>query len=212
MRYLHLTILCLLLTNLAAQESNSPTYFNALGLDFSFQSDNGNSSLAIAPAFLRQISPRWLVGGRLRYARGATERISTLVIPQPPGTTIIGQELTFNNLGIGLIARFLVNPDDRLLIFLQPELSYAYGKTEILPITSPGNASEFFDREVSIGFSPGAKYQLDRRWRVTVGFGFWGYRLQDSKVDRDGEFENIRNSWSANLNMSSLRFGIEYLF
>jgi hypothetical protein len=168
--------------------------------------DIKNTYFNFAPYIGKEVSFRWLLGIQLGYAMERYKAFDVEIFGQPYTVDIRQNE---NQYGIGVFGRYLINPENKFMAFIQPYLNYTYAsEANFQDETQTGgrNTNAF-----SLGTSAGVLYDISEHFRITTRIGLLGFTAghwQDTETDESSDF----NSFATTLNFSSLSFGFEYKF
>jgi hypothetical protein len=115
-------------------------------------------------------------------------------------------------IGTNLFLRYHLNSNNRIRIFLQPELGLGYYKrtNSIIFPDDFVDTSESSDSFFSLKTVFGASSQINKNFRAIINVGSMGYYLDRSKF---GSISNyvISNTFRTDFSTTSVAFGFEYL-
>jgi len=173
------------------------------GLYSNSTNDIKNSIFAITPYFGKEINSHWLAGLQLDYRRGNYKAESSFVI----GQSVTGEfERKSNQIGFGVFTRYMVNPENKVIFFIQPSVEYNILKEDEF-FDSALNQEEkatYFEARVNLGIV----YNINDKVRATLRTG--GLLFVSGKWEvLDTDIENDFTSFSANLNLTNVSFGFE---
>lgn len=148
----------------------------------------------------KQINPHWALGlqGALSLLKNENENVSSSVESETTG------------IGMGVFARYTVNPTHKFQAIITPNINYTQTTTESSSNNPGFTPTDFQSRGLLIGASLGALYHITPRWRATVFVGGVSYRTGSTEQNDmdDDDFSSFDISFS----LSNINFGAEYLF
>ncbi|GEM_PF-1045341 len=169
--------------------------------------DSKNTIFRFNPYVGRELNPHWIIGLQLSYASQHYRADDVLIFSQPqePNQTADFSRKS-QQIGIGSFARYTINPLQRFNFFLQPSVNYNFfrDKTAYDGEVTQKEKANF----IEVGVGVGILYQVNDLLRITLRSGGLGYlngnwEIEDTEVSRDF------SSFSGNLNLSNLSFGVE---
>ena len=197
--------------NLLSQENTFPftTFSISSGIGGIFSnttSETTNSVFSISPYFGKEINPNWLIGVELDFRTANYETETTIFISQPE-TGIYKRESS--QFGVGLFARYMVNPADKVVFFLQPGVEYnSLGEDEFFNGELIGERKvNYIESRVNLGIV----YNVNDKVRVLLRSGGLLYVNGKSENETNGDEKDF-SSFSANLNLRNTAFGVELRF
>jgi hypothetical protein len=178
-----------------------------IGLIFSNNiNDTQNSNFGFSPYVGKQLFKSWLIGISLdfRYGNYSAEDIRILNQLDP-----VDFERIFHQYGLGLLARHLINPQNKFQIFIQTHIDYnLLDETEkINNVSSQEEEASFFE----FGIVPGVIYNISNKINLTTRFGGLSY-VNGSWEIKDSDTSKNFNSFSLNLGTTNIYFGFEIKF
>jgi len=169
--------------------------------------DSKNTIFRFNPYLGRELNPHWIIGLQLSYAgqHYRAEDVMNFVQPQEP-IQLVDFSRKSNQIGIGTFARYTINPQQRFNFFLQPSVNYNFFGVDIAyngEVTQEEKASF-----IQVGIGVGILYQVNDLLRITLRSGGISYingswEIQDTNISKDF------SSFSGNLSLTSLSFGVE---
>ena len=163
----------------------------------------------------------YFVGTNLAVGLGvgyASDKITTTqTTPFPTGSVVAESKNTQSAVVVAPFVRKYWTLADKLYIFGQLEVPMEFGniKQEGSTITTAGNtvtttSSSTKNNYTSVGVNikPGLDYFLNKNWSIEATIGEFGYNT--SKLDVDGA-KSVDN-YNFGLNLSSVTFGVKYVF
>jgi hypothetical protein len=178
-------------------QKNTPSLFGN-------SNENSQTSLSVNPYFGKILTEQWMAGIQLFYGFSRIESENTLLVPP----RIVQSETNENEFGLGIFARYIVNPNQSLKLMLQPDLSFNLRNSERLNNSRVVSETEIWNFRIRI--QPGLLYQFNKKWRGLVFLGNMTYsfgELRDGQNDNQMEY----SSFQTNFNLAALRIGVEYL-
>lgn len=232
----HLILICLLITPfsiqqiLAQKKKQQEEHPFAIGGYFSYQSQNGaipitqnptlggivytnfstdvkGSSFSIAPYISRKFGNHWLLGLSLSYATITYESRYTSFQPGVLGDLVESKGTSWS---AGVYSRYIVNPNQNLKFYLQPQLQYSKSKDV------DSNLTDKTEEKISVNaihafIQPGVAYALSDHWSILATFGSLSYAHGTVKAD-DPNLDDSFSLINVNTNLTSLQLGLEYRF
>ncbi|ALR30499.1 MULTISPECIES: outer membrane beta-barrel protein [Chryseobacterium] len=180
------------------------------------ETNNGNykkEDFNVLPRVGYFVGTNLAVGVGVGYQTSKTTETSTAFLP---GTTVVSEDIIKN-------PAFVVEPfvrkywtlSDKLYIFGQLAVPMQFGKTEVESTTvattgsttaTTSNSSEAKYTQVGVTVKPGLDYFLNKNWSIEATIGEFGYNNYKPK---DGD---ATNNYTFGLNLSSVTFGVKYVF
>ncbi|WP_027381591.1 outer membrane beta-barrel protein [Chryseobacterium daeguense] len=180
------------------------------------ETNNGNykkEDFNVLPRVGYFVGTNLAVGLGVGYQTSKTTETTTTLLP---GTTVVSEDITKN-------PAFVVEPfvrkywtlSDKLYIFGQLAVPMQFGKTETESNTvattgsttvTNSTSSEAKYTQVGVTVKPGLDYFLNKNWSIEATIGEFGYNNYKPK---DGD---ATNNYSFGLNLSSVTFGVKYVF
>ncbi len=182
--------------------SFSPSFFHTSSF-----SDSKYTSVAINPYFGKEVNEKLILGVELGYRHSISNSQSYRYSPQ--FTDTLKNRLLANNYSLGLFARYSFNTISPFSIYIIPHLNGAIHNEKGYSNSQLNNeyASYFF--VVGAGF--GITYDINKKFRAIMRSGGIQYVYGQIKDKETGEKQNY-SSFGTNINLSSISFGLEYLF
>jgi hypothetical protein len=197
------TLFTLLIVLTLSSVTPAQEYKNFVTGTFAVLSQQGDASevnnffFQFQPGFGKQLNPGWAVGTNLRFS------FSQNTFEQPNIRTGTRNLLW----GIDFWARRNLNPDNQLIVFLEPSIFFRSSRSSLLQGNGDWQPSESAQTFAGLGTSVGLSYQLTPRFRFLTRFG--GLFLER-------RFDNNGNNGSTAINFSvgtrNMNFGAEYLW
>ena len=160
---------------------------------------------SINPYFAKILNNRWTIGMTVGYSHSNNKtegEVTQLDVFRPSKTT-------FNRVSTSVFGRFTMNPQNRINIFLRPNVEYAFQKS--LSERDDIKFSENKISTVSAGIGLGVLYQLSNRINLSASIGDLAYKYG---VINNLLYEDIKNlnftQLDVNFNLSTWQFGLEY--
>lgn len=197
----------------STQVNNGPSSgFNTLST-FSGNRDSHSTYFNFTPYVGKEISRHWTLGLQMQYIFDADKTDDAItIIPLPPLGQILDTvdlKRNENQFGIGFFGRYVFNPDNKFMVFLQPNASFTVRHQVNLQDDQENYRLE--TKAFGVGASVGVLYELNEMFRLTSRMGLVGYTAGNWKEPETGDENNFSN-FSTNLNLSSLFFGFEFSF
>ena len=162
-----------------------------------------NANFAISPYFGQEINSHWLAGVQLDFRRAIFRAKDSFVNGQI-GTGEF--ERKSRQIGFGVFARYMFNPENKFIFFLQPSFEYnslkedEYFQSEL----NQEEKASFIEGRINIG----VVYNINDKFRATLRTG--GLLFVDGKWEElDSDNEKEFSSFTASLNLSNISFGFE---
>lgn len=131
--------------------------------------------------------------------------------------TVVKSKYTESAFVVAPFVRKYWTLSDKLYIFGQLEVPMAFGQTkdeDTTTTTLGGNttvvstSNKYNKTTIGVNVKPGLDYFLNKNWTIEATIGEFGYNT--SKVDVDGA--NRQNNYNFGLNLTSVTFGVKYVF
>lgn len=177
--------------------------------------DRKDESFRIIPTAGYFVGTNLAVGLGVGYA---SDKITTTqTTPFPAGSSVTETKNTQSAFVVAPFVRKYWTLADKLYIFGQLEVPMEFGniKQEGSTTTTVGNtvttaSSSTKNNYTSVGVNikPGLDYFLNKNWSIEATIGEFGYNT--SKLDVDGA-KSVDN-YNFGLNLSSVTFGVKYVF
>ena len=165
--------------------------------------ESRRTSISFSPYLGREINPKviWGVNLHLRYNYYGDR---DYIFPSEPEPDLF--EITTHQFGLGVFMRYTFNPTHKFNLFMQPFIEYNSSKRE----QYFKNESTFKETSqfMNVGLVVGGLYNINEKFRATLRAGILSLlngTWKEEYINREGNFTAL----SANLNLSSLRFGFE---
>jgi len=169
--------------------------------------DTKNTTFRFNPYFGKELNPNWILGLELNYAHQNYKAKDTPVVTQPPNVQTRDFNQKSNQIGIGIFGRYTINPQNNFNFFLEPSINYHFfGEESTFD-------DDLFQEEtagfIEVGAGVGVLYQVNDLLRITLRSGGLRYingnwEIKDSDISKDF------SSFSGNLSLSNLSFGVEF--
>lgn len=169
------------------------------GIFSSSSNDIKNANFAISPYIGKEINSHWVGGIQIDLRRA--------IFKFRNAQSSSGEfERKSSQIGFGIFARYMFNPENKFVFFLQPSLEYNALKEEeyFQSELDQESKSKFIEARINLG----VVYNINEKFRLILRAG--GLFFVDGKweeIDTDNEIEF--SSFSANLNLSNIFFGFE---
>ncbi len=128
-------------------------------------------------------------------------------------SSVNGMPLEIENqvrgIDFGVFTRYTFATDNKLQFYLQPFLRYSLGNQDLLQDGLELSAQE--SNSINLGFSVGALYDINDKWRIILTSSAMTYRTGTWNVS-GSDLDNNFSTFDTFINLSSLRFGGEYIF
>jgi len=195
-------------TNLLIQNNTYPlaslSISSGIGGIYSNNSnETKNTSFALTPYVGKEINQNWLIGMLFDFRVGKYINKDIQVFGQ---SETFDLERNSNQIGFGIFFRYLLNPENKLNIFLLPHLEFNLLKE------NERNNSTIMQREkaqyIELSLSPGLKYRINNTFNALLRFGGINYvngnwRILETEINKDFY------SFGYNFTLSNLYFGLE---
>lgn len=171
--------------------------------------DSKNTRFSFAPYLGKQFSPNWMVGARLNLGFSKSTSENAVIFNPIGGNVILDIESNVTNIGLSVISRYTVNPDQALQVYLQPFLAF----TRITAKNKEDNV-EVLEENINnfeLGSAVGLMYHFNDKWAVLMSLGGVSYNRGKSKF-KDTTIENDFSAFSARFGLSSIYLGVERKF
>ncbi|UZT98569.1 outer membrane beta-barrel protein [Chryseobacterium fluminis] len=180
------------------------------------ETNNGNNkteNFNVLPTVGYFVAPNVAIGLGIGYQ---TQKDTNITTTQLGGTTIVTtNEVKEPAFVVAPFVRKYWTLSDKLFIFGQLAVPMQFGKTEIENSTvattgattsTNSTSTEAKYTQVGVTVKPGLDYFLNKNWSIEATIGEFGYNNYKPK---DGE---ATNNYSFGLNLSSVTFGVKYVF
>lgn len=196
------------------QQNDAPTVLSSSNGSFAFlygssAEESKNTTFRFSPYIGKEVSPHWVFGLQARYGIRrfrASDVLYNLSIGQSDTVDVKRNE---NHYGIGLFGRYVFNPDNQFVFYVQPGINYLV--TDYVAFVDDIQDGKFESNSFDIGASIGALYELSESFRLTANLGVLEYSTghwQDTETEEESNF----SSFTTAINLSSLFFGFEARF
>lgn len=165
--------------------------------------DTKNTSFSITPYFGKELNSRLLLGLQLDYRVGKYTADNIFIFGQ---TNQVDFERNSNQFGIGVFARYTLNPDQQFNFYLQPSFEYNLlneEESQDSDITQEEKANYFHLTVIA-----GVLYNINNKVRATLRTGGLSYVNGKWKIVGT-DVEKSFSSFGTNVNLSSISFGFE---
>ncbi|GEN69677.1 MULTISPECIES: outer membrane beta-barrel protein [Chryseobacterium] len=180
------------------------------------QTENNNTdkkveSYKVLPTVGYFVDTNLAVGLGLGYKNDNTKTVSTI------GATTVDAKETVSGFVVAPFVRKYWTVGEKLYIFGQLEVPMVFGqnKDEATSTTTVGGTTATTSTStknnftsIGVNVKPGLDYFLNKNWSIEATIGEFGYNT--SKVDVDGA--KRVNDYKFGLNLSSVTFGVKYVF
>ncbi|CAH0177892.1 outer membrane beta-barrel protein [Chryseobacterium sp. WG14] len=180
------------------------------------QNENNNTdtkveSYKVLPTVGYFVDTNLAVGLGLGYQNDNTKTVSTI------GATTVDAKETVSGFVVAPFVRKYWTVGEKLYIFGQLEVPMVFGqnKDEATSTTTVGGTTTSSSTStknnftsIGVNVKPGLDYFLNKNWSIEATIGEFGYNT--SKVDVDGA--KRVNDYKFGLNLSSVTFGVKYVF
>jgi opacity protein-like surface antigen len=180
------------------------------------ETNNGNNkteNFNVLPTVGFFVAPNLAVGLGIGYQ---TQKDTNIATTQIGGTTIVStNEVKEPAFVVAPFVRKYWTLSDKLFIFGQLAVPMQFGKTEIenstvatsgSTTTTSSTSTEAKYTQVGVTVKPGLDYFLNKNWSIEATIGEFGYNNYKPK---DGD---ATNNYNFGLNLSSVTFGVKYVF
>ncbi|OCA71998.1 opacity protein [Chryseobacterium artocarpi] len=199
-----------------AQIAKGTTYLSGSVGYSQEETNNGNSkdeNFNVLPTVGYFVNTNLAIGLGVGYKTSKSTETSTLTLP---GSTTVSEDITKK-------PAFVVAPfvrkywtlSEKLYIFGQLAVPMEFGKTKIEnnDVTTAGNSTvtnststEAKYTQIGVTVKPGLDYFLNKNWSIEATIGEFGYNNYKPK---DGD---ATNNYNFGLKLSSVTFGVKYVF
>jgi hypothetical protein len=178
--------------------------------------DRKDESFRILPTAGYFVGTNLAVGLGVGYASDKTTLTTTTPI-LPNGMNVTESKGTQSAFVVAPFVRKYWTVADKLYIFGQLEVPMEFGnvKAESSSTTTIGNtvstastSTKTNYTSIGVNIKPGLDYFLNKNWSIEATIGEFGYNT--SKLDADGA-KSVDN-YNFGLNLSSVTFGVKYVF
>ncbi|MFP3831584.1 outer membrane beta-barrel protein [Chryseobacterium sp. SIMBA_028] len=197
-----------------AQIAKGTTYVSGQ-LGYSQNENNNNDtkveSFKVLPTVGYFVNTNLAVGLGVGYKNDNTKTVSTI------GTTTVDGKETVSGFVVAPFVRKYWTLADKLYIFGQLEVPMVFGQNKDegtstttvggTTVTSSTSTKNNFT-SIGVNVKPGLDYFLNKNWSIEATFGEFGYNT--NKVNVDGA--KRVNDYKFGLNLSSVTFGVKYVF
>ncbi|MEM1220285.1 MAG: hypothetical protein AAGH79_15295, partial [Bacteroidota bacterium] len=163
-------------------------------------------SVGIFPYLGRQFNDRILIGVNIYY-QGRFFKLEDALLPSIPDPAILTR--VSQQGGLVIFSRWTFNPQNKVQIFVEPNLGYNVQSAEVANDGIP--TSQEITQYGSLSASLGAAYSLSERWRLLVRSGSASLLVGQWRLKNSLDQNNF-TLFNANLSLSSIRFGAELVF
>lgn len=180
------------------------------------ETNNGNNKLEkfnVLPTVGYFVGTNLAVGLGIGYQTEKETAISTTLFPA--ATAVTTNETKKPAFVVAPFVRKYWTLGDKLYFFGQLAVPMTFGKTEIenTTVTTTGSttttisaSSEAKYTQVGVTVKPGLDYFLNKNWSIEATIGEFGY---NNFKPKDGD---ATNNYSFGLNLSTVTFGVKYVF
>ena len=162
------------------------------------------------------VAPNLAVGTGLGLKNSKTEYTQTLL--SGPFATIIDYTGKTNAVVVAPFIRKYWTLSDKLYFFGQLEIPMEFGKINHDALVTYTDGAVFFDQEtlsnerkytsIGVNVKPGLDYFLNKNWTIEATIGEFGY----TNFKYKNEDNTDRKNYNFGLNLSSISFGVKYVF
>lgn len=215
----------------AQEEINSEPFVLGGAINFSMQNNSTSSStfttipglpafvsgsvenrqstnFAFTPYFGKEINRHLLVGVELKFT--TRKYRSTVMINILDGYDI---ERVISQTGGGFFVRYLLNPENKLNVYLQPYAKYGVYVEDRVNIANGGfTVIETNTNYIDLGINGGALYNISDKIRAVLKVGGLNYINGKRKIQTAQTSEQKFSLLGTNLNIASVFFGVEFKF
>lgn len=146
------------------------------------------------------------VGGRIGYTNEKVKQRGS----SPGNNIIVDNETNTSLFQIGPYIRFHKSVNDQMLLFLQGDTKFGFGKTEFGKNDPTVDEGVF---EFEIGVRPGFLFMASEKLGIESSIGFLGYSLRRTKL-KDSTLDptpiNKDQDFGLDLNFNTFQIGIQY--
>lgn len=176
--------------------------------------DNKTENFNVLPTVGYFVGTNFAIGLGIGYqTQKETNVVNNSIFP---GSTIVTtNEIKQPAFVVAPFARKYWTLGDKLYIFGQLAVPMQFGKTEIenTTVTTSGSSvntvsssSEAKYTQIGVTVKPGLDYFLNKNWSIEATIGEFGY---NNFKPKDGD---ATNNYSFGLNLSTVTFGVKYVF
>ncbi len=199
-----------------AQIAKGTTYLSGSVGYSQTETNNGNNKLEkfnVLPTVGYFVGTNLAVGLGIGYQTEKETAISTVLFPA--ATAVTTNETKKPAFVVAPFVRKYWTLGDKLYFFGQLAVPMTFGKTEIesTTVTTTGSttttvsaSSEAKYTQVGVTVKPGLDYFLNKNWSIEATIGEFGY---NNFKPKDGD---ATNNYSFGLNLSTVTFGVKYVF
>jgi len=199
-----------------AQIAQGTTYLSGSVGYSQTETNNGNNKLEkfnVLPTVGYFVGTNLAVGLGIGYQTEKETAISTTLLPA--ATAVTTNETKKPAFVVAPFVRKYWTLGDKLYFFGQLAVPMTFGKTEIenTTVTTTGSttttisaSSEAKYTQVGVTVKPGLDYFLNKNWSIEATIGEFGY---NNFKPKDGD---ATNNYSFGLNLSTVTFGVKYVF
>ncbi|PKF75898.1 outer membrane beta-barrel protein [Chryseobacterium sp. PMSZPI] len=197
-----------------AQIAKGTTYLSGQ-VGYSQKENNNNDtkveSYKVLPTVGYFVDTNLAVGLGVGYKNDNTKTVKTV------GSTTIDSKETVSGFVVAPFVRKYWTIADKLYVFGQLEVPMVFGqnKDEATATTTAGGSTATTSTStknnftsIGVNVKPGLDYFLSKNWSIEATIGEFGYNT--SKVNVDGA--KRVNDYKFGLNLSSVTFGVKYVF
>lgn len=160
-------------------------------------------TLGISPYFGKSLGEHWVIGLQSSYSYTRFKR-EVFILPSQAEAELVEKSNAF---GLGIFARYAVNPGDRLQLFAQPSVGYNLLTGKVFDENEELVNEEKADF-LRAGAGLGLLFELNDNWRLLINTGVIEY-LNGKSEDVDAEESRSFSSFATSLNLTNIRFGVE---
>ncbi|UMQ42473.1 porin family protein [Chryseobacterium sp. Y16C] len=199
-----------------AQIAKGTTYLSGSVGYSQVETNNGNNkteNFNVLPTVGYFVGTNLAVGLGVGYQTQKDTNISTTVLPST--TIVTTNEVKQPAFVVAPFVRKYWTLGDKLYIFGQLAVPMQFGKTEVentsvatsgSTTTTTSTSTEAKYTQVGVTVKPGLDYFLNKNWSIEATIGEFGYNNYKPK---DGD---ATNNYNFGLNLSSVTFGVKYVF
>ena len=174
--------------------------YSISGSDYSIGEESQHTTFILQPYLGRIVNHRWIVGIKSRY---------TYSIDKYDISTAFTSSAKTHTGSIGPFARFLINPQNKLVFQIEPCYFLNFGETALAH--AEGDVDKIRTLSHSWAISPLATYAVAPRIVLAVRFSAVRYETGYWKIIGSSEKNNFDNL-DINLNINKLQMGVALLF
>ncbi len=200
-----------------AQIAAGTTYLSG-SIGYSQQErDNGNNkteNFNVLPTVGYFVSNNFAIGLGIGYETQKNTNVTNMTV-FPGSTSVTTNETKQPAFVVAPFARKYWTLGDKLYIFGQLAVPMQFGKTEVenttvttsgSSVTTVSSSSEAKYTQIGVTVKPGLDYFLNKNWSIEATIGEFGY---NNFKPKDGD---ATNNYSFGLNLSTVTFGVKYVF